>query len=258
MGGGLGGGIAGGAIGGIVGAAGSAITAAMSARQARKQRAWARKNYKHRFQWSVKDMRKAGINPILAAQSGLGGGGTPSGAAAQVPDFGKVGDQIISGVQKQAERKKMDVEKIAITELGKKHASDAAKARSDIAVNEDSQKLIMAQAGAADAQRNRTNTGNLIEAFAIGDAMLKNKIAGKQSTEMARTAAEWTPLINALSGVAGAWGFGRFLSRGANAATAAPTTVRTDLGSNVTRRAITPKSGGRSRGVIPGERKTFP
>lgn len=32
--------------------------------------------YRRRYQWTVRDMRKAGLNPILAAQGGLGGGGS--------------------------------------------------------------------------------------------------------------------------------------------------------------------------------------
>jgi len=39
------------------------------------------------YQRSMTDMRKAGLNPILASK--LGGASTPSGAMAQVPDFGK-------------------------------------------------------------------------------------------------------------------------------------------------------------------------
>ena len=39
------------------------------------------------YQRSMSDMRQAGLNPILASK--LGGASTPSGAMAQVPDFGK-------------------------------------------------------------------------------------------------------------------------------------------------------------------------
>lgn len=48
-------------------------------------------DYKHRYQWSVQDMRAAGLNPILAATQGIGGSinGVSAGAAsmAQTPDF---------------------------------------------------------------------------------------------------------------------------------------------------------------------------
>lgn len=35
-----------------------------------------------KYQWAVEDMKKAGLNPVLAATGGFGGGGTPSGGAA--------------------------------------------------------------------------------------------------------------------------------------------------------------------------------
>lgn len=48
-------------------------------------------DYKHRYQWSVGDMREAGLNPVLAATAGIGGSinGVSSGSAsmAPVPDF---------------------------------------------------------------------------------------------------------------------------------------------------------------------------
>lgn len=210
------------ALGPLIGAGGGIGSAAMSAREARRQREWSRENYRHRFQWSMEDMEAAGLNPILAAGMGLGGGGTPSGASASMPNLSGVGDTVTSSIHKGAERKKMGVEETTIAKLGEKHVSDAAKNVSDIGVNEESKKLIQAQAGAADANRNHINTQNLIHAYGINSAMVDNKVAGKPSTEWARTAAEWGPVINAVSGVAAAWGFGQFLSRSPNAATALP------------------------------------
>lgn len=69
---------------------GSGIGAALSAEAASRSRKWARKNYRHRFQWSMQDMREAGLNPILAAGGGLGGsGGMGNVPPAQVPDIGR-------------------------------------------------------------------------------------------------------------------------------------------------------------------------
>lgn len=78
---------AGSAIAGI----GSGIASAMaSARQARKQRDWQKKMYQHRYQYTMDDMRRAGLNPILAYRQGVGGG-VPSGAMGRVPDLAASG-----------------------------------------------------------------------------------------------------------------------------------------------------------------------
>ena len=73
---------------GLAGLAGSAASAALAAREAKKNRKFQKKMYQNRFQYSVRDMKKAGINPIAAAGMGLGGGGSPSGSMASMPDMG--------------------------------------------------------------------------------------------------------------------------------------------------------------------------
>lgn len=72
---------------GLFGLAGSAISAGVSATIAAKNRKFQKKMYKSRYQYTMEDMRKAGLNPMLAMQTGVGGG-VPSGAMAQIPDFG--------------------------------------------------------------------------------------------------------------------------------------------------------------------------
>ena len=61
-------------------------------------------DYWHRYQWAAKDMRLAGLNPILAATNGIAGNinGVSSGAAAmaQTPDFGNIlGNAMSSAIQ---------------------------------------------------------------------------------------------------------------------------------------------------------------
>lgn len=69
--------IAGPVAGGIVGAAGSWFSGKSAADAAEE-------NYKHRYQWQVKDLKKAGLNPMLAVSQGA-----PNVPQPQFPDIGE-------------------------------------------------------------------------------------------------------------------------------------------------------------------------
>jgi len=72
-----------GALGGAaIGAAGAIFSSKQSADAAEE-------NYKHRYQWQVKDLKKAGLNPMLAVSNS-------PGSVAQ-PDFQNVGEAAIKG-----------------------------------------------------------------------------------------------------------------------------------------------------------------
>lgn len=92
----------------IVKGVGTASTIAMQIREARKNRKFQKKMYRHRYQYTAEDMKKAGINPILAAQSGLGGGGSPSGSMAQLPDLGGIGDTAVTAEKTSKQKELMD------------------------------------------------------------------------------------------------------------------------------------------------------
>lgn len=73
------------ALGGLLG---GAAQGGISYASAQQQQEAQRDAYKHRYQWTVEDLRKAGLNPVLAAQQGAGSVGpmaqmeTPNLAAA--------------------------------------------------------------------------------------------------------------------------------------------------------------------------------
>lgn len=56
-------------------------------------------NYQHRYQWSMQDMQKAGLNPMLAATSGIGG--SVNGASALASQY-NLGEGVTAGMSAQA------------------------------------------------------------------------------------------------------------------------------------------------------------
>lgn len=91
-------------LGELLGLAGGATSAALAAREAAKNRRFQKKMYKNRFKYSMADMRRSGLNPILAASSGLGGGGSPSGSMASMPDLGNTASQAIKTGSEKKQR----------------------------------------------------------------------------------------------------------------------------------------------------------
>ena len=91
---------------GMAGAAGagSAVTGLFNAYQAHQSRSFTKKMMKNKYQWQVGDMRKAGLNPILAATQGAGIG--PS-AAASMPDLGQA---FTSGMQASTAQSQMEAD----------------------------------------------------------------------------------------------------------------------------------------------------
>ena len=56
-------------------------------------------NYQHRYQWSMEDMQKAGLNPMLAATQGIGG--SVNGASALASQY-NLGEGVTAGMSASA------------------------------------------------------------------------------------------------------------------------------------------------------------
>lgn len=79
---------------------------------------WNIENYKHRYQWSVDDMRAAGLNPILAATNGIGG--SISGASAASVGMSDIGSTMNSArAAGAAERQAKNAEHLAVSQIEK-------------------------------------------------------------------------------------------------------------------------------------------
>lgn len=106
-------------LGSVVGSLfGSATQNHYNSANAAQANEWNVENYKHRYQWSVDDMRSAGLNPILAATNGIGG--SISGASAASVGMSDIGSTMNSArAAGAAERQAKNAEHLAVSQIEK-------------------------------------------------------------------------------------------------------------------------------------------
>lgn len=97
---------------------GSSVQNHYNSANAAQANQWNVENYKHRYQWAVEDMQKAGLNPILAATNGIGG--SISGASAASVGMSDIGSTMNSAkAASAAERQAKNAEHLAISQIDK-------------------------------------------------------------------------------------------------------------------------------------------
>lgn len=106
---------------------GSAVQNHYNSANAAQANEWNVENYKHRYQWAVEDMHKAGLNPILAATNGIGG--SISGASAASVGMSDIGSTMNSArAASAAERQAKNVENLSLSQIDK-NAAEADSTR---------------------------------------------------------------------------------------------------------------------------------
>lgn len=132
-------------LGGSLGLAGGLASAAASFALQEDAQKFAKGMYKHRYRYTMDDMRKAGLNPILAYSQGVGGGvSAPMGNA---PDMATA---MSSGAESGARRGKISTEKDLIRQQTSTSAAQAADATAGAALKTAQARLTTAQAKKAE------------------------------------------------------------------------------------------------------------
>lgn len=136
--------------GGAVGALGNIVSSGLNIWEARQNRKWQEKMANTAYQRQVVDMRKAGLNPMLAVTKG-GGADTPAGSVGQASVGGEVGQAIGASAKANAfERPVMEatLDKISTERRATEQEMENRKAlaASTVLVNAAQAKALEAQA----------------------------------------------------------------------------------------------------------------
>lgn len=152
-------------------------------RIAADNREWQEKMYKNRFQYSMEDMKAAGLNPILAASMGLGGGQVPSGGVSSGSAPGYSGGS--KGAQVSINKKRVEEEIKVMAASAHKQGMEAQK---------------------AGAETDYWSTAAQLERMKIPKGWREQQMWEGKMGEYVPYIRELTPVLNTASGIAGTLG----------------------------------------------------
>lgn len=196
--------------GAALGLIGQAGTAAANVHIAREQMRFQERMSNTAYQRTMEDMRKAGLNPMLAAK--LGGASTPPGAS--IPVTGDLSKEFTSARQRgkmKEETEKTRIEKgvaranqINITNQGILNAQLAANAAEEFKTKQNTARKTSAEAAMAEA--------------AVPYALLQAEVNASDMARRALVSEKWAttlrPWLAAGGAIAGGLGLRSFLGRG--------------------------------------------
>lgn len=147
-------------IGGVASAAGAAMANDQADRSAIRQMDFQKETLQHQYQWGMEDMKKAGLNPILAYKQG--GAGSASGSSYTPQNVGSAAVSGASTAQSSAlatRSQDLQLENIA-ADTSLKHAQDKTQAALQIqSMAQASQASANSALAAAQTQKTRAEIG---------------------------------------------------------------------------------------------------
>lgn len=150
--------------------------------------AWKRQKtiLKKQIRWRVKDLRKAGLNPILAAGSSLGGG-APSVATGTTPDIGDAVD-VAARTYSANRSKKAEIKNLEAS--AENNSAAAAKSREGAITERSHQNYLDEQSGAAaasarqsDANASLLMTEERLKSLTEPEAQMRSELHTNPSTK---------------------------------------------------------------------------
>lgn len=128
-------------VGGVSSLIGGALSNSANRHAASQQHDWNVSDYRNRYQWTVQDMEKAGLNPILASTQGIGG--SINGASALASQY-NLGEGVTQGMAGQASSSSAKAAQKQADTAEKIGAGTVEKLHSDVALNGASAKKLEA------------------------------------------------------------------------------------------------------------------
>ncbi|AXL14616.1 DNA pilot protein [Microviridae sp.] len=124
------------AIGAATEATNAYFTSRSQKRETKRNRAFQERMYKNRYTYAVDDLKRAGLNPILAAGS-LGGGGSPAGSQAnyQKADISGAISSAASGKRADTERQMLNDQMANIRSQTQLNDQQVKKVEQDVLTN---------------------------------------------------------------------------------------------------------------------------
>lgn len=107
----------------------SALSAAFNSKEASKNRDFQKKAMKHRYRWMMKDMKLAGLNPILAGN--LGAGGIPGGSSASIGPIENPASSALANKNLYTQNKLLNEEVHKVKTQSELNSALAAKANAE-------------------------------------------------------------------------------------------------------------------------------